>query len=199
MIYISNFLPPVLLRVLFERQYSSEYSLKIQLTVRPPRIILVYINYWTLCVSPLAGERCTMVLRVEHGWNSVSRGCIPRRKVLAGSTTLELGSRQCSCGSPATMMRYTCSRTLISLESVPVRPVHGHGYDLALPLPISIFPKCESICDLDMLFAICIFFSKYFIGVLFFFFFYIAEKCRIIQNERIFVLETVLQTAGNDC
>ena len=46
------------------------------------------------------------------------------RKIPAGSTTLEPGSRQCSCGSAApTMMRYTCSRTLISLESVPVRSV----------------------------------------------------------------------------
>ena len=51
------------------------------------------------------------------------------RKIPAGSTTLELGSRQCSCGSAApTMMRYTCSRTLISLESVPVRSVGARSW-----------------------------------------------------------------------
>lgn len=84
----------------------------------------MYVHFVLLCVPTV----CACSSYVSHGRYTLLRA---HRKIPAGSTTLELGSRQCSCGSAAPMMmRYTCSRTLISLESVPVRSVHGHGCDL---------------------------------------------------------------------
>lgn len=84
----------------------------------------MHVHFVLLCVPTV----CACSSYVSHGRYTLLRA---HRKIPAGSTTLELGSRQCSCGSAApTMMRYTCSRTLISLESVPARSVHGHGCDL---------------------------------------------------------------------
>lgn len=64
-------------------------------------------------------------------------GTLPRvhREIPAGSTTLELGSRQWSCGSTATaMMRYTCSRTPLPLRSVPVHGVKAATLAIYLTL-----------------------------------------------------------------
>lgn len=98
---------------------------------------LAYINYCTL-----SGWRTI--------WYMVRTDGIPRRKIVAGSATLELGSRQCSCGS-----RWCVQGRWFRWN--PCRFGYGHGYDLVAACFASPFFRNAS--DLDLLWYILL--SKY--------------------------------------
>lgn len=83
---------------------------------------LAYINYCTL-----SGWR---TIYRTHGWNSAAQNC---------SGIGDIGARVTTMLVRFTMMR---SKTLISLESVPVR-LRSRLRPCCCLLRISIFPKCE--------------------------------------------------------